>query len=247
MAAKQPSPPPATDELEQFPAPHLAVDVAVMTVAPDADGALQPAVLLHRRHDGLAAGEWALPGRMVRDRERVAEAVRRALADKCGIDDVHPELLFVLDEPTRDSRGWVVSLAHMTTQPYATLLALIDERDDLAVAPIRQGRVDLPDGQDVLPFEHDLIVTAALEHLRAQYEEQPDPGGLKTGTFTIRELREVHEAILGRPLPKDTFRRHVEPHLRPTGRMSSGDVGKPAQLYRHQDKRVRRHGKGGRS
>lgn len=245
MAVRQPRPPLTTDALAQFPAPHLAVDVAVMTVAPDADGTLQPAVLLHRRHDGLAAGEWALPGRMVRDRERVAEAVQRALAGKCGIDDVHPELLFVLDEPTRDSRGWVVSLAHVTTQPYATLLARIGERDDLAIAPIRQGHVDLPDVQDTLPFEHDLIVTAALEHLQAQYAGQPDPGGLMTGTFTIRELREVHEAILGRPLSKDTFRRHVEPHLRPTGQMSSGDVGKPAQLYRHKPPRRRtRSGRG---
>jgi hypothetical protein len=49
--------------------------------------------------------------------------------------------------------------------------------------------------------------------------------------FTIRQLRDVHEAILDRPLDKDTFRRHMEPHLKPTGRMSTGSIGKPARLF----------------
>ena len=49
--------------------------------------------------------------------------------------------------------------------------------------------------------------------------------------FTIRQLRGVHEAILDRPLDKDTFRRHVEPFLTATGRLSTGTIGKPARLF----------------
>lgn len=219
------------DELAKFPSPHLAVDVALMTVAADESGQLRPAVLLHRRRDGLAAGEWALPGRMVRDRERVAVAVQRALVDKCGIEGIDPALLFVLDEPTRDSRGWVVSIAYLATQPSDVLEGHIARRDDLALAFVNDGQVRLPDRQAGLPFEHDLVVQAALERLRETYDDEADPGGLMPTTFTIRQLREVHEAILGRRLDKDTFRRHMEPHLSNTGRMSAGTIGKPARLF----------------
>lgn len=231
MAAKRPHATPLDDELAQFPAPHLAVDVALMTVAPDANGAPRPAALVHRRKDGLAAGEWALPGRMVRDRERVAEAVQRALIDKCGISGIDPSLLFILDEPTRDSRGWVVSIAYLATQPHHALEPLIASRDDLALAFIRDGDILLPDHQPSLPFEHDLVVAAALTRLQETYEESPDPGGLMPKTFTIRQLRDVHEAILDRALDKDTFRRHMEPLLAATGRMSTGSIGKPARLF----------------
>ena len=59
-------------ELAEFQGAHLAVDVALFTVAPRAGGSLALAVLCHKRQDGLAAGEWALVGRMLRDRERVS-------------------------------------------------------------------------------------------------------------------------------------------------------------------------------
>lgn len=243
MAAKRSTAQFGGDELAKFPSPHLAVDVALMTLAADGDGRLHPAVLLHRRRDGLAAGEWALPGRMVRDRERVAEAVQRALVDKCGIEGIEPALLFVLDEPTRDSRGWVVSIAYLATQPNDVLEDHIARRDDLALAIVNDGQVLLPDLQAGLPLEHDLVVEAALERLREAYEDEPDPGGLMPGAFTIRQLRQVHEAILGRRLDKDTFRRHMEPHLAPTGRMSTGTIGKPARLFSaiHEPK-TSRHG-----
>ena len=231
MASKRPRTTAQADELAQFPAPHLAVDVALMTVAPDANGDLHPAVLVHRRRDGLAAGEWALPGRMVRERERVADAVQRALIDKCDISGIEPSLLFILDEPTRDSRGWVVSIAYLATQPFGPLQALTAARDDLALAFLREGEVLLPDGQVSLPFEHDLVVAAALTRLQETYEQSPDPGGLMPKVFTIRQLRDVHEAILDRPLDKDTFRRHMEPSLTATGLMSSGTIGKPARLF----------------
>ena len=51
--------------------------------------------------------------------------------------------------------------------------------------------------------------------------------------FTLLQLRHLHEAVLGRPLPKDTFRRRMQSQLKATNRHQQGVVGKPALLFRH--------------
>lgn len=228
--------PPEDPELARYRGPHLAVDVALLTVsqtetAPDTLG-----LIVHRRGaDGHAPGEWALIGRMVRERETLAEAVRSALEDKCGIHGITPRQLFVADDPARDSRGWVMSAAHIATEPWAAMESVLDHRDDLAFVRIaRTPKISftLPDGQSHLPYEQDAIVVEAVEHLRAMYAERPDPGRFLPEDFTVYQLRHVHQAVLGRELDKDVFRRQMLPFLELTGRMSERAVGRPARLFR---------------
>jgi ADP-ribose pyrophosphatase YjhB (NUDIX family) len=242
----------SSGDLLAFPRPSLAVDVAVMSVvpahwlAPDAasdDRTL--AVLLLRRTDGPGAGLWSLPGSFVRARERLDDAVLRTLADKCGLDGLAPRQLHVFDEPGRDDRGWVVSVAHVDVVPADSLARLLED-DRLTLAPIApappdmQGRdagsvriVEPPGRQRWLPFDHDEIVTLAVDDLRERYRQVPDPARLVPEPFTLLELRRIHEAVLGAPLQKDTFRRQMAPHLRELDDLSDGTVGRPARLYGH--------------
>jgi ADP-ribose pyrophosphatase YjhB (NUDIX family) len=221
-------------ELAEFQGAHLAVDVALFTVAPRADGSLALAVLCQKRQDGLAAGEWALVGRMLRDRERLSEAVQKALKIKCGIEGINPRQLFVLDEPTRDSRGWVVSVAHTSTQRWSLLQPYVENDNNLALTYIsgQKPKYRFPEGQKSLPFENDLILDRAVEDIRMRYEDSPDPDFLLPDQFTVLELREIHEAVLDRQLDKDLFRRKMIDKLKPTGLTSNGAMGKPAQLFK---------------
>jgi hypothetical protein len=77
-----------------------------------------------------------------------------------------------------------------------------------------------------------------VRHLRRRYDAAPDPDRLRGPSFTLRELRLVHEAVAGKSLQKDTFRRRMETHLVATGRISTGTRGRPAELFR----RARRSG-----
>lgn len=231
--------PPEAPELRGFRGPHIAVDVALLTVAPrpDRDGELRLAALVHRRRDGLAAGEWALPGRMVRERERLADAVRIALLEKCGIEGLAPAQLFVADDPARDNRGWVMSVAHIATQSWDVLGDAIARRSpELALAWIRPKpfSVTLPDKQTHLPFEQDDILARAVSELRERYKRDVDPGMLLPDSdgFTVLQLREVHEAVLGRRLDKDLFRRKFIDQLEPMDSWSSSGRGRPAQVFR---------------
>src|SRR6056297_2932212 len=111
----------APEDINQYPAPHLAVDVAAVTIDPGG----QLCVLLVRRR-GDNEGTWALPGRFVRERQRLADAVAVTLEEKSGLSPAalrgrSPRQLHLFDDPDRDDRGWVMSMAHLLALPYDRL------------------------------------------------------------------------------------------------------------------------------
>lgn len=217
-------------DLQDFPRPSVAVDIAVLSVVADDDGVDRLSVLLHRRATATAKGKWGLPGSFLRERERLAEAVQRTLLDKCGISGLTPRQLVVLDDPGRDDRGWVLSVAHLDVVPAAHAPSLFS-RTDLRWAPIEGVAVVVP-GQRLLPFDHDSIVAHAVSRFRSDHAVAPDPYRLLEEPFTVRELRQLHEAVLAEELQKDTFRRAMLPHLAATPSTASGSVGRPARRYR---------------
>lgn len=208
--------------LEDYPRPSVAVDTALLMVP---DGADQLHVLLVRRAGSHQHGEWALPGTFLHKGERLADAVLRSLRDKAGIKGLAPRQLHVFDDPARDDRGWVLSVAHVDVVALPRLARPIAARSDIRATPIDQATG--------LPYDHDQIVALAVHTQRQRYREHPDPDRLLPDPFTLLELRHLHQAVLGTQLPKDTFRRQMAPQLTATNTTRQGVVGKPAALYRH--------------
>ena len=205
--------------LAEYPQPSVAVDIAVLTVGPDE----RLDVLLVRRDDD----RWALPGTFLHEKETLDQAVLRALDEKVGLRGTSPRQLHVFDAPERDDRGWVLSVAHVVVLPWKAVQPAVARREgDIAVRPVDDVRG--------LCFDHDDIVCLAADQVRADHRERPDPAGLLDEPFTLRELRRLHEAVLGRlEYSADTFRRAMAPQLREEpGKLSAGRVGKPARLYR---------------
>jgi len=85
-----------------------------------------------------------------------------------------------------------------------------------------------------LAFDHNEIVDYALWRLRNKVGYSRIAHGLLADEFTLAELREVYETILGRRLDPANFRRQVENsgNLIPTDRFRTGSH-RPARLYRY--------------
>lgn len=215
--------------LQDYPRPSVAVDTAVLTVGPP--GTLD--VLLVRRNSSGRREVWSLPGTFLHEGERLADAVVRSLDQKVGLRRATPRQLHVFDDPDRDDRGWVLSVAHVAVLPWSTVEPVVGARQgDLRLCPVAEAAG--------LPFDHDAIVRMAAEEIRAVSRERPDPEGLQREPFTMRELRHVHAAVAGvERLQPDTFRRLMEPQLHDTGTTKEGTVGRPAALYRRQPSRSR--------
>jgi ADP-ribose pyrophosphatase YjhB (NUDIX family) len=194
----------------------VAVDTALLTLDPVAPELL---VLQVRRAD---APGWGLPGTFLHPGERLADAVERSLQAKAGVRGLRPRQLHVFDDPARDTRGWALSVAHVEIAPIRRLESRTQGQTRL-VAVARPGR---------LRYGHLEIIARAVEHVRDRYVEQPDPDHLLGRQFTLGELHRVHQAVAGRTLQRDGFRRLMKPLLRPTGHLVTRTGGRPAELFR---------------
>lgn len=100
----------------------------------------------------------------------------------------------------------------------------------------RDGRVAAVRGQLGLSmrFDHRRILATAIARLRGKLKYRPVVFELMPAEFTLTELQRTVEAISGRHLHKQNFRRLVEGTelVEPTGEMSTATGGRPAALFR---------------
>jgi ADP-ribose pyrophosphatase YjhB (NUDIX family) len=197
--------------LSAYERPSVAVDTAVLTATREA-----LFVVLTRFH-----GDLRLPGTFLHTGETLAAAVRRSLSQKVGLSGLDPQQLHVFDDPTRDSRGWVLSVAHVDVVPYD----VASRAERAALVPLAQVRE--------LPFDHEQIVGRAVDRLRAEYRRRADPRRFLGERFTLRDLQQVHEAVAGEQLRRETFRKRMLNHLSPTEDHLADVVGRPPRIYEH--------------
>jgi hypothetical protein len=110
---------------------------------------------------------------------------------------------------------------------------LIEEarRDGRAAALARSTRPEL--GMP-MRYDHRRILATAIARLRAKLKYRPVVFELMPREFTLTELQRTVEAISGRHLHKQNFRRLVETAalVEPTGETSKATGGRPAALFR---------------
>ncbi|HEU5278356.1 MAG TPA: NUDIX domain-containing protein [Gaiellaceae bacterium] len=188
------------------------------------DGSLQ--ALLWQRAREPFAGRWALPGGYLSPGETLEESIRRHLADKVDVRELsHLEQLETLSDPERAPHEWQLATGYLGLVPS-------DVDPELPTDTAWHSVDDLP----ALAFDHDSIVLAGRERLRAKLSYTNLGFALAPDEFTISELRELYAAALGHDvsptnLQRVLLRREV---LEPTGRRrASGPTGgRPGSLFR---------------
>lgn len=233
----------AAYDASAYPHPSVAVDVVLLTVA---DGGIR--TLLFRRSNQPQQGRWALPGAFVGMDESLDAAAGRALATKAGLEQVFTEQLYTFGDPDRDPRTRVISVVYYALVEAERLDRAVGSRGDAGL--VLGDLVCPPDGDDVtggdlevrdsagqvlpLAFDHARILSTAIERIRGKLNHAPIGFELLPATFTLRDLRLVHEAILGHPLNKDSFRRKMLDRglVEATGERLAGTGHRPPELYR---------------
>jgi 8-oxo-dGTP diphosphatase len=222
-------------DLDAHRHPALAVDLVILTIE---EGEVC-AVVMPR--DDLAKGAFALPGGFVRHGQSLDQTVERVFAEKTGLSGIAFEQLATYGDPARDPRGHVVSVVYLALVP-AMRLAQASLAAGLQLAAIRvtwTGETGGPATAQakgaVLPlaFDHAAILGDTIRRLRGKIDYSLIGFGLLPPRFTLRDVQQVHEAILGRSLHKPAFRRKLLDRgiLRETGQTETGGAYRPAALF----------------
>ena len=194
---------------------HIAFDSVIFGFS-----GKQLKILLLEYHD---TGWLALPGGFVGHNENLDDAVKRGLRERTGLNDIYLEQFHTFGDVDRHQPEIMKTILKANKLSIKEYKWLLDRFISVAYyALINYEKVELkPDelsdsigwyNVDHLPpliFQHDKIVQKALETLRLNLERKLVGINLLPAKFTMKELQQVYEAILGEKLRRTTFQRKI--------------------------------------
>ena len=180
----------------QHPKFHVAVDCIIFGFQ---KGTLK--VLLQRRAFEPRLGEWSLMGGFVRRDEDVDAAAVRVLEHLTGLRNIYMKQVGAFGSDNRDSGARVISVAYF---------ALVD------IDLVKQDLIGehYPFWADInnmppLVFDHQQMVEKAHDRLISLIHMRPVGFYLLPPLFTLTQLQQLYEAILGHQIDKRNFRKRV--------------------------------------
>lgn len=198
----------------------VSIDPVVFSLI---NGKLHILIVQRSQDDPTHPGTWMLPGGAIEKNidKSLEDGVNRVLEYKTGVKTNYIEQLMSIGGNI-DPRGWTVSISYIAlvtkqkTNEKAKWVAL----DDLK--------------EYYLGFEHHYtIIQKAIERLTSKVNYSTLPIHLLEKNFTLPQLQQVYEILLGEKLDKSTFRKKIEETglLTETGEMLKNGAFRPAKMY----------------
>ncbi len=210
--------------------PALAVDLVVFGYHEQ-----RLSVLLLNRKEDPFRDQWTLPGAFLQMEESFQEACSRILQTKLGMDDVYMEQLYTFDEPGRDPRGRVISVAYYAlVNPHRFAITAGKMANDVQWFNVKK----IPS----LGFDHKRIFTKAQQRLKSKILYHPVGFELLDELFTMTELHDLYECILGVPIDRRNFSRKIlaAEFIINTGQKREGLQNRHPDLFRF-NKKLKQH------
>ena len=142
--------------------------------------------------------KWSLLGDLVKPDEDLDASAYRVLKQRTGLDDVYLEQVHTFGETNRHPAGRVVTVA------YCSLINI--QHHKLKILDNELHWHDVTAVTD-MAFDHKKIFETSLLQLQKRVQEHPLGFSLLPNKFSLRELQNLYEAILGRKLDRRNFRK----------------------------------------
>lgn len=168
---------------------------------------------------------YSLLGDLVGPDEDLNAAPYRVLEERTGLQDVYLEQVHTFGNIHRHPSGRVITTAY---------ISLINCRS--SKLQIRNNDVSWHKVNDIhqLAFDHKLILDTCLQQLRDKVMEHPVVFNLLPEKFSLRELQDLYEAILGTALDRRNFRKRIiaKDWLVDLNEMEEDVPHRPGKLYK---------------
>ncbi len=222
-------------------------------------------ILLVKRNKEPFINAWCLPGGYVKENETSKDAVLRILTKETGLSDVYMQQVGVYDSVDRDPRGRTISSAYMALVDRTLLTDELSEsaiwfdieveelNEIIAVKLINNDEVINYDVEKItidkktkeyeykvinksgMAFDHDEIIIKGIMDLRNKVNNTDIVFNLMPELFTIGQLKQVYELLLGKTLVNSAFRRVIAPKIIETGEMTRTGGHRPSVLCRYNE------------
>lgn len=220
-------------------------------------------VLLVKRDTYPFKDKWCLPGGFVGYDEDLETAAKRVLKMETNLDHIYIEQLYTFGSPDRDPRMRVVSTAYMAlvdknkldaklteNASWFTITLLEDEKEihvtldnnietiSFVIHKVLKDKTTdryeyLILKNDKLAFDHPKVIVSGISRLKNKIEYTDVVFNMMPKYFTLGELQQVYEVILGRKLLAPAFRRIIAGKVRKTDKMQTGGGHRPSQLFEY--------------
>ena len=183
-------------------------------------------LLIIKRNFEPEEGHWSLMGGFLNEEEDLEACAKRILYDLTGLKNIYVEQLGAFGKVDRDPVERTLSVAFFA-------LINIHDYDQEAVRAHNAKWISLKN-RPALIFDHDNMVTMALEHLRYNAALHPIGFELLPEEFTIPQLQKLYEAIYDMSMDRRNFSRKILSTglLIDTGWKNEQSATKKAVLYR---------------
>ena len=226
--------------------PHISIDCVVFGF-----DARQMKVLLIEREQfpnedkTIPSSIYKLPGNLINDTEDLDNSAYRILKELTGVDNIFLKQFSVFSNPDRINNPndllWLrmtsgLPIERVLTVAYYSLVKIDKTYPTKALLakahwiPVK----NLPK----LTFDHKLIVDKALQSLRKELRTEPIGFELLPKKFSIRQIQNLYEVILGNKLDNRNFRKKIGKlkYIVPLPEKEKKVNHKPAQLYKFEEK-----------
>lgn len=182
-------------------------------------------LLLIKRDFEPHKGQLSLMGGFVKADESVDDAARRVLKDLTGLEGVYMNQVGTFGEVERDPGQRVVSVA------YSALLNFPDI-DHETVRAHNAHWVSI-DEIPKLCFDHNKMIEKAIVKLGQKFRVEPLVFNLLPDRFTLTQLQQLYEVMLGTKIDKRNFRRRALENscIVPTDMVDKHNSRRGARLY----------------
>ena len=166
----------------------------------------------------------SLLGDLIKPDEDLEAASYRVLKDRTGLDDVYLEQVQAFGGLNRHPSGRVITIA------YFSLIDIKSHKLKLSHNELHWHSV-----KEIkkLAFDHKLILDSCLSRLKQQVMETPVVFNLLPEKFSLRELQELYQAILGVELDRRNFRKKIslKEWLEDINEMETDVPHRPGKLF----------------
>lgn len=221
-------------------------------------------ILLVKREKEPFKDCWCLPGGFIENEETSYEAAKRVLKKETNLTDVYIEQLFTFDAPNRDSRGRIISTSYMALIDKNNVneklnknakwfdIELLEKDNNINIKLTNEDVINITlkkklinqqanqfeysiKKQENIAFDHGLIINKGIIEIRDKANNTDIIFNLMPKEFTIGELKQVYELILGKKLINSAFRRVIAKKIiNVSGQVKTGGH-RPSNLFTYKD------------